>query len=282
MNNRTIWKLAILLICAAGLLLAQQAQPAPQAASQSPVAKQPVVKSKEEADAIMAMFNAKDPDSRIAAAEAFIQKFADTQFKGVALFFIAASFMEKNDYEKTITYAERSLQADPESYQAMLLITRTLAARTKEFDLDREEKLATVEKYGNRVLELMKTAPRPNPNITDEQWAGAKKDFIAQVYEAFGTAAMARNKPDQAIEQYRKALDASPNPDPATMVRLGLAYAKATKYDDAVATFDKVMAIPQVNPSVRGIAQAERVRALQNKNGGAAPAAPAQPAAVKP
>ncbi len=282
MNNRTIWKLAIMLICAAGLLLAQQAQPAPQAASQSPVAKQPVVKSKAEADAIMAMFNAKDSDSRIAAGEALIQKFADTQFKSLALFFIAASYIEKNDYEKTITYAERSLQADPENYQAMLLIARTLAGRTKEFDLDREEKLATVEKYGNRVLEILKTAPRPNPNVTDAQWDAAKKDFTAQVYEAFGTADMARNKPDQAIEQYRKALDASPNPDPATMVRLGAAYAKAAKYDDAVATFDKVMAMPQVDPAIRQVAQAERVRALQNKNGGAAPAAPAQPAPAKP
>lgn len=282
MNNRTIWKLAILLICAAGLLLAHQAQPAPQAASQSPVAKQPVVKSKGEADAIMAMFNAKDSDSRIAAGESLVQKFADTQFKSLALFFIAASYIEKNDYEKTITYAERSLQADPENYQAMLLIARTLAGRTKEFDLDREEKLATVEKHGNRVLEILKTAPRPNPNITDEQWAGAKRDFTAQVYEAFGTAAMARNKPDQAIEQYRKAVEASPNPDPATMVRLGVAYAKAAKYDDAVASFDKVMAMPQVDQSIRGVAQAERVRALQNKNGGAAPAAPAQPAPVKP
>src|SRR5512140_4035443 len=126
MNNRTIWKLAILLICAAGLLLAQQAQPAPQAASQSPVAKQPVVKSKGEADAIMAMFNAKDADSRIAAGETLVQKFADTQFKSLALFFIAASYIEKNDYEKTITYAERALQADPENYQAMLLIARTI------------------------------------------------------------------------------------------------------------------------------------------------------------
>lgn len=280
MNNRTIWKMAIMLVCAAGLLLA--AQPAPQAAPQSPVAKQPAVKSKEEAEAVMAMFNAKDSDSRIQLGEALVQKFADTQFKSLALFFIAASYIEKNDYEKTITYAERSLQADPENYQAMLLIARTVAGRTKEFDLDREEKLASVEKYGNRVLEILKTAPRPNPNITDEQWDGAKKDFGAQVHEAFGTAAMARNKPDQAIEQFRKALDSNPNPDPATMVRLGAAYAKATKYDDAVATFDKVMAMTQVDPTIRQIAQAERVRALQSKNGSAAPAAPAQPAPVKP
>jgi tetratricopeptide (TPR) repeat protein len=157
-----------------------------------------------------------------------------------------------------------------------------MAARTKEFDLDREEKLATVEKYGNHILEILKTAPRPNPNITDEQWEGAKKDVSSQVYEAFGTAALARNKPDQAIEQFKKALDSTPNPDASTLVRLGAAYAKAGKYDDAVATFDKVMAMTQVDPTIRQIAQAERVRALQSKNGGAAPAAPAQPAPAKP
>ncbi len=168
----------------------------------------------------MAMFNAKDSDSRIKAGEALVQKFADTQFKSLALFFIAASYTEKNDYEKTITYAERSLQADPENYQAMMLIARTIAGRTKEFDLDREEKLATVEKYGNRVLEILKTAPRPNPNITDEQWDGAKKDFAAQVYEAFGTCG---HGPKQARPGHRAVQESagfysqprSRNPGPA-------------------------------------------------------------------
>jgi tetratricopeptide (TPR) repeat protein len=272
MTNRTIWKMAIMLICAASLLLALQ----------SPVAKQPQVKSKEEAAAVMAIFNAKDSDGRIQAGEALLQKFSDTQFKSLALFFIAASYTEKNDYEKTITYAERSLAADPENYQSMMLIARTIAGRTKEFDLDREEKLATVEKYGNRVLEILKTAPRPNPNITDEQWNVAKKDFASQVYESFGSAALARNKPDQAIEQFKKALESTPNPDPATLVRLGSAYAKVAKYDEAVASFDKVMANAQVDPTIRQIAQSERLRALQSKNGGAAPAAPAAPAQPAP
>ena len=190
MNNRTVLKTAIMLTCAAGVLLAQQAQPgqpAPAAAQQSPIAKQPTLKSKEEAAAVMAMFNAPDTDSRLKAGEALLQKFADTEYKSLALFFMAASYMEKNDFENTLTYAERSLQADPQNYQAMLLIMRTLAGRTKEFDLDREEKLATVEKYGNRVLEILKTAPRPNPNITDEQWEVAKKDFSEELILSYAT-----------------------------------------------------------------------------------------------
>jgi tetratricopeptide (TPR) repeat protein len=278
MNQRTILKAALMLACAAGLLLARQAPPS-QPQSTSPIAKQPVLKFKEEADGVMAVFSAQDPDSRIKAGEAVLKAFPGSEFKSMVLYLIAASYQQKDDEENTLAYAGRVLEVDPEHYQAMVMIARNIALRTKEFDLDREEKLATVEKDGKRALELLKTAPRPNPNVTDQQWDEAKKEFTSQVYEAFGMAAMARNKPDQAIEQFKKALETSPSPDSTTMVRLGAAYSKAGKYDDAIALLDKVIALKDLSPAVQQIAQAERTRAQQSKS---KDAAPPQPAPVKP
>ncbi len=291
MNNLRMWKFAIALACAAGLLSAQPGKPAQQgkaaqpvqaAPPQSPTAKQPSVKSQEEGAAVMAVVNAQDPDSRIKAADALLQKFPDSEFKSMALFSTAISYQEKNDYEKTISYAERTLAVEPDNYQAMIIIARLIAVRTREFDLDREEKLATVEKQGNRALEILKTAPRPNPGISDQQWEDVKKDFVAQVYEAYAMAALARNKSDQAIEQFKKSLDASLVKDPTTMVRLGATYNKAEKYDDAIAILDKVMATPELHPTIRQVAQAERARAIQGKKKGAEPAAAGQSAPAQP
>jgi tetratricopeptide (TPR) repeat protein len=288
MNNRLMLKMAIALACFAGVLSAQQKPAAQQGQAvppgqavqpQSPVAKQPSVKSVEEGDAITAIFGAQDTDTRIKAADAALEKYPDTEFKSVVLFFTALSYQEKNDYEKTIAYAERTLAADPENYQAMVMIARNTAIRTKEFDLDREEKLATVEKQGNHALEILKTAPRPNPNITDQQWDDAKKDFTSQIYEAYAMAAVVRNKPDQAIELFQKSIDTSVIKDPTTMLRLGAAFSKAGKYDDAIATLDKVMAIPNLHPTIRQVAQSEKTRATQLKNKAAAPG---QPAPAKP
>jgi tetratricopeptide (TPR) repeat protein len=234
-------------------------------------AKQPQPKSQAELEAIQAMFQAQDPDARIKAAEQLIIKYADTDFKGLALYLIAASYEQKNDPAKMMVYAERTLEADPKNYMAMLMLASGIAKGTREHDLDKEEKLARSDKYAKSALEVLKTAPKPNPNLTDDQWSAAKKDYEAQAYEAFGLGAMARKNYDVAIKEFNTAVTTAANPDPATLVRLAQAQNLGGKPDDAIATIDKLNAIPDVHPQIKQVAQAERVRAIQSK-GGAKPA----------
>jgi tetratricopeptide (TPR) repeat protein len=271
MKASRIVNLAAVAALAASLLAMPMAAQAPAASQQptTPVAKQPSVKSQEEANLVMALIQSAqqpDPDARIKAAKELLSKFPNTEFKALALFFITLSMQEKNDYEQTIAYGEQTLQADPENVQTMLLLSRLIASRTREHDLDREEKLTTAEKYAARAVEALKTAPRPNPSVTDEQWAEAKKEMLAQAHEAFAMIALAREKTDVAIEEFRKALEAAPPGDPATMVRLGNALARAKKYDEAVATFEKVMSDPNAPQQVKQVAQAERARAIQMRD----------------
>lgn len=277
-------RVAVLLVAAlaaSAVLGAQQAQPPQPAPSQTPVAKQPQVKSQEEAEALMAIFNAPDPDVRIKAVDAMLAKFSDTEFKAVVLQVAAASCQQKNDFDNMIIYAERTLEADANSYAAMLMLATALAQRTREFDLDREEKLVRAEKYARTAEELLKTALKPNPALTDEQWENAKKDFTAQAHEALALAAMARRKHDVAIAEFKTALEVASSPDPATIVRLGAVYNMAGKYDEAVAVLDKIMAAEDVHPQIKQFAQAERARAIQLKSAGAKPAE-AAPAATAP
>jgi tetratricopeptide (TPR) repeat protein len=250
------------LACAAALLFAQEA------------AKQPKPKSQKEAEAVMAVFNATDPDARIKAANELVTKFADTEFKGLALLVAAMSYQQKNDSDNMVIYAERALEADANNYQAMLMIAEALAQRTRENDLDKEEKLTRSEKMANGAIEAINKAAKPRPDITDEQWTGAKKDFTAQAHQALGMGAMVRKKYDVAIAEFKTAIEGATQPDPATMVRLGATYNLASKPDDAIAVLDKVMAIPDLHATIRQFAQAEKARAVQNK-GGAKPTAPA-------
>ena len=245
---------------------------------------QPKPKSKAEFDALQAMYNAPTADARIAACETVLTKFADTEFKAVALYFEAASYDQKRDYEHTVVFGERTIEADPKHYQALILLAGVIAQHTKEFDLDREEKLAQVEKYAKTALGIIKDAPKPNTAITDDQWTAAKKDFAAEAHATLGRGAMVRKKYDVAETEFKLATDSVDRPDAATLVRLGKAYSEDGKYDEAIAQFDKVMAMQDVNVTVKQIAQAERVRTFQKKNppkpADAPP--PANPAPPKP
>ncbi len=238
-------------------------------------------KSQGEVTALQAMFGAKDADSRIKAAEEVLAKFADTEFKPIALFFIAASYEQKNDFEKMVVYAERTLEADPKNYGAMLMLARGIASKTRENDLDKEEKLTRSEKYATSAIDVLKDAPKPNPQMPDDQWVTAKKDYVAQAHEALGISAMVRKKYDVAGKEFQNAVDSASAPDPATMVRLAAADNLLGKYDDAIAVLDKVMAMPDAQPAVKQFAQAEKVRSTQGKAKGGKPAETKAPPQVE-
>lgn len=244
-------------------------------------------KSQEEYKALQAMMTAQDPDAQIAAGNTVIEKFADTDFKSIALFTIAAAYQRKGDFPKTVTYGERSLEADPKNYQAMLLLASEYARTTKDTDFDKDDKLKKADKYANDAVALIKAAPKPNPGLADADWEAAKKDMSASAYEILGQSAMVRKKPDVALTQFQAAVDTAVNKDPATYVRLAQADNMLGKYDDAIAAAEKAMNAPSAVPAVKQFAQAERARAMVGKNkGGAPPAAgstaPSTPTSATP
>lgn len=231
--------------------------------------KQLKVKSKKELDAIQAIFSATDHDGRIAAANNLITGFADTDYKATALYLAAESYNAKGDRENAVVYAERCLEADPQFYGAMLLVARTTAGGTKEFDLDKEEKLSRAEKLAKQVQEMLPTAPKPKPDLPDDQWAQIKKDFEAQTYEILGLSLSVRKKCDESAAAFKKASELEIQADPAVFVRMGAEYSKCSKYDDAIAAFDKALADPQAPAQVKKVALDEKMRAQQRKSAAA-------------
>jgi tetratricopeptide (TPR) repeat protein len=227
--------------------------------------KQPRPKSQKEVEALMAIQNAQTPDARIAAVENLIQKFADTEFKSWALSVATDAARQKGDSEKVVLFAERTLDSDPKNFQAMIMLSAELAQKTREHDLDKEEKLGRAEKYAKEAIVLVKDAAKPNPNVPDDQWEAAKKDIAAQAYESLGIAAMARKKYDDAVTQFKTSIETSANQDPATKVRLATAYNNLSKWDDALTTVQPVLADPQVHPSIKQFAEREKERAAKGK-----------------
>jgi tetratricopeptide (TPR) repeat protein len=232
--------------------------------------KGPAPKSKGELEALQALQAAgNDPDKQIAASENLITKFADTDFKSVALFIEADAYQRKGDFEHMVVFAERTLEADPKDFRATLMLANYYASHTRENDLDREEKLGKAEKYANQAIEMMKTAQKPNPQIPDDQWADIKKDETAEGYNAIGLANLTRKKYDAAAASFKSAVDATSRPEPAYMVRLASALQSGGKNDEAIVWCDKVAATPDVHPQIKNIAA--QVRAAAVKAGGKAP-----------
>jgi tetratricopeptide (TPR) repeat protein len=238
------------------------------AAPAGPTGPQP--KSKSEVEALQALQAAGgDPDKTIAACENLITKFADTEFKTIALFLEASAYEKKKDFEHMVIYAEKVLEAMPQDIQTNLMLAKYYATSTRENDLDKEEKLTKAEKYSNAVIEVAKTAPKPNPGISDKDWEDARKDMTAEAYNAVGLGNLTRKKFDAAAINFKAAIDANSRPEPAYMVRAASALQSAGKNDEAIVWCDKIAADPTAHPQIKQIAQ--NVRALAVKAGGKAP-----------
>ena len=281
----------VLVLAGVPALVAQKGKkgeaPAAAAAPAAEQPKGPMPKSKGEQDALVAMFNAQGkPDDVIAAAEALLTKYADTDFKDTALFFEATAYRQKNDRDKAQVFAERALMANPKNFQASLMLAELIAQGTRENDLDKEDKLAKADKYGNDTIATLNSAAKPNSQMTDQQWDDAKKDLIAEAHDALGMSALLRKKYDVAIAEFKMSVDGAAHPEPAFQVRLASAYNSAGKYDEAIATADKVMNDAQTPTQIKQVAQSIRAGATVAKQKaagqGATPSAPPQVDIKKP
>jgi tetratricopeptide (TPR) repeat protein len=254
--------LSLAALLGAGIALAQAPAQAPVKVEKKGLGP----KSKEEAQAVNALFQSQvnPPDEQIAAAEALITKFADTVYKGFALELEAEAYQKKGDNAKAIVYGEQALAADPKSYDADNLLANVLAATTRDTDLDKEEKLKRAEKYAHDALDALEAGkPAVFANASDAAWAKTKAGAQEQAWQALGIVAQDRKKPDEAIADFQKGIDASP--DPLLMIRMGRAYYAEKKFDEAIALDQKVMDSADAPAAYKSYAQADRARAMQAK-----------------
>ena len=236
--------------------------------------KAPQPKSQKEVEALQGIQKAQGPDAQLKAIDNVLENFADTEYKTMLLQMAMQIAEQKGDYASTITYGERLLEADPKNVFADSTLALETTAHTREFDLDKEEKLAKAEKYAKAAIENAKDAPKIRPDITDEQWNNVKKDIVAQAHDSLGRIAMLRNQYPAAINEFKTSIESGATPDSTTVVRLGDAYLRSGNYDEAIAQFDKAAAMPNAPAQVKQVAAAKKAEAAKAKATGAKPAAP--------
>ena len=202
----------------------------------------PQAKSPEEAEALQALFAARDPDTRIEVAKKILKNFKNTEFKDAVLYHATVSYEEKNDIVNMQIYGERALEVNPDHVPTLVALAYGISLRTRRFDLDKSDKLAQSEDYAKHAMRLIPTMPKPNPQIPDDQWLLTKKDLFSQAHESLGAVAMLREDYAGAEESFRSALKVAAEPTGTTFFRLAQCLGQQGKYDEAIDAADKSIA----------------------------------------
>jgi tetratricopeptide (TPR) repeat protein len=227
--------------------------------------KGPTAKSDGEKKAINTMLqSANDPDAAIKAAEALLTDFADTEYKEIALSVEATSYQRKNDKVQAQVFGERVLEMNPHNFGMELLVGELIAQGTKEFDIDKDAKVAKATKLLNGAMDDIKASPKLNPQMSDADWTAAQQYEIAEAHNGLGTLDLALKKYDDGVKEFQMAWEGDPEQD-AYGTRLASALLSAGKPAEAITVCDKLLAKPNLHPQIKQVVTSIKTAATAAK-----------------
>lgn len=226
---------------------------APAAAPPAPgQAKTPQWKSREEYDAFNAMATEKDLNKRISLAEAFLQKYSNSDFKSMAYVAEMQSYFQLNKSDEAAAAAMKALGSDPDNLDALTFLSYVFPFTFKADAPDAASKLSRADSDARHGLEVLQKLPKP-ANVTDEQFNQAVKQKRAVFNECIGFVALQRKDYAAAITASKAAAEDAPS-DVYTFYRLGLAYIYSTPpdYDHAIWYISRAVALAQASKNPAG------------------------------
>jgi tetratricopeptide (TPR) repeat protein len=206
-----------------------------------------------EYDAYQAMVTEKDSNKKIAAADAFLQKYPDSFVKEAAYITKMQVYAQLNDVPKAIEAARDTVKANPDSLQALSYLAFTFPFVFKaDDDPDSAAKLSQAENDSRHGLEVLEKLKKPE-NVTDEQFNQYVKGQRANFNNTMGFVALQRKNYPEAITHFRAAAEDNPA-DIYTFYRMGLAYLyqETPDYDHAVWNLARSVSLAKASNNAAG------------------------------
>jgi hypothetical protein len=254
---------------------AEQTQPPAQPTGKH----QPVPKTPEEFKAYQDAATKPDGPSAEAAAEDFAQKYPQSELRGALYQRSMGLYQNANNSDKTIEMGHKALAAEPDNAPALVTIATFLATRTRETDLDRDERLAEAKKDAARVIELANAGEAVPAGTPPEQAAAYKDTLLSMSYAALGAIDFNEKNYPSAEQNLKKSVAQSKaQPDPVSYYQLALTLQRENKPPDALDAANKCIDSAKDSPEVANACK--NLQTYLQKIVSNPPAKPAAPAAA--
>ena len=243
----------------------------------------PQAKTQAEFDAYKAaMANPNDGPAMEKAADDFAAKFPDSELRVLIYRVAMHAYQSANNADKMYEMAQKELKLDPDDPEALIGASEVVAERTRDTDLDKDQRWAEAQKEAQHAIETTDT-DLAIPAGTPQDKIDAYKGFLrSSAYSILGTIAFSQEKYTDAEGFFHKSIDAFPaQVDPVVVLRLAIALDKQGRYPDALKEANHAVELTQENTTSGTLARRERDRLVQ-LTGGSAPAPAAKPPAASP
>jgi tetratricopeptide (TPR) repeat protein len=204
-----------------------------------------------------------DVPNELSAITNVLENFADTKYKPQLLDMAMDAAQRTNDPVQVATWYERTIANDPNDIPARVIFAEVTAGQMRENDLDKATNVKKVNELAHKALDLIQSGGTAPVAVQPAQADGYKKELAGRAWTAIAMADSVDKRPADAVADYKKGLDLFPNS--VLTARLAKAYVENKQYDDAIATADKAMAMPDVSPQVKAFAQQQKDNATKLK-----------------
>jgi tetratricopeptide (TPR) repeat protein len=168
------------------------------------------------------MATEKDPNKKISLAEAFLQKFSNSDFKEGAYMAEMQAYQQLGQADKAVEAAHKALELNPDNIEALRFLSFVFPFVYKADDPEATAKLSRAESDAKHGLEMLQKLQKP-ANVPDEQFNQAVKGLRAVFNGTVGFVALQRKDYAAAITSYKAASEDNPS-DWYVFYRMGLAY----------------------------------------------------------
>jgi tetratricopeptide (TPR) repeat protein len=247
------------------------AQTAGQAAA--PAGKRrPQAKTQEEFKAYNDAVALTDPAAQEKAAGDFATKFPDSELRPLLYKAVMHAYQQANNSDNMIAMSEKVLSYDPDDPEALLGVSQVLAERTRDTDLDKDQKLADAVKNAQRALVTVET-DIPSAGYPPDQLTAFKGFIRSEAYAILGTIDFNKKAWTDAEGNLRKSIDAFPQQvDPIAVFRLSVALDMQSKYPEALKYANQAVELTKEGTNAGDAARKEKDRLTQLSGGSAPPA----------
>jgi tetratricopeptide (TPR) repeat protein len=237
---------------------------AAQAAPAAPTGKRPPqAKTQPEFDAYKAATAITDPAAQEKAADDFATKFPDSELRPLLYKAVMHSYQQANNAEKMMAMSQKVLSFDPDDPEALLGVAQVLAERTRDTDLDKDQKIAEARKDAQRALVTVDTDV-PSSGYPPEQLAAFKGFLKSEAYAILGTLDFNAKAYADAEGNLRKSIDAFPQQvDPIAVFRLSVALDMQNKYPEALKFANQAVDLTKPGTGAGDAARKEKDRLIQ-------------------
>jgi len=272
-------KRAAIVIAVLGMCVGSYGQD--KAATQNPPAGQaaaatgkrpPQAKTQPEFEAYKAVMSQADGPTMEKAADDFAAKFPDSELRVMVFKGAMQKYQQVNDADKMMDMAHKALTYDPDDPEALLGVAQVLTERTRDTDLDKDQRWAEAKKNAERALITVDTDV-PTTGYPPDKLAQYKGFLRSEAYAELGAMATTAKNWPEAETNLRKSIEAFPEQvDSIAVLRLAVALDMQNKIPEALKYANQAVDLTKDHPDSGAgkAARAEQDR-LTKLNSGTAP-----------